>query len=873
MNHGRVIAAVAAACLSGAAWAVQPATWVHTAEADFEPGQTEGTVVTNLGDIKLATATRSVVELGEQTSIVYDTLAADDGSVFIAAGPEAKLLRWTGEQTIEVARATDGQIFALGRLGNHVLVAVSAEGGSRLAMIGGEGLATLVELPDVRYVWDIAVSGEAVWLATGTEGQVLQLTGARAKADALRDGGEAADVAVTVALDAAPANVLCLARGEAGVIYAGTDTDGLVYRIAPRAGDAEGFETFVMYDAPEPEIGAILATANGLYVGTADASQAKPGRLEEAAGAEGGRPSSAEGAPVEAGPEDEPAPPDPDDLPQVPPKAPPIGEPDGDAEQGGDARTGEGEPATADDLAVPAAARPQAVIGPREPTALARDEAADASAKADAGPTPQQYDRLREVIRQRLEQARRTGALQVGRPMAVARRGPAPARAAGRPQSAGSPPREGNAVYRIDANGFVAEVFRESVMILKLIEVDGQLLVATGNEGQIYRVDPLADETTILADLEPQQVPSILRGRDGAVLLGTANPASLVRLADGFAESGHYTSPVMDATQISLWGRLKVSGEVPPAGSLTVQTRSGNVENVEDAAWSAWVDAGVIEHDPDALPLEPIELTIASPPARFLQYRLVLAGDGRQSPVVDRVQLAYATPNLKPTIASIAAQYPDAAPGQGSNPQQGQSGPQSGPTGVMNITWEAADANNDRLVYSLEYQAAGSELWLPLAENLQTNSYEWNTRQAPDGRYRIRVVASDRLDNPLDMALVAQRVSDPVVVDNTPPQLVEVVARRDGRTLTLEGRVLDSLSPIGSIQYTLNAEDEARPILPEDLILDSTRETFRVTITDLAPGPHVVTLRATDARGNATYQAVVVKAEVGARPAAAAAEE
>ena len=48
------------------------------------------------------------------------------------------------------------------------------------------------------------------------------------------------------------------------------------------------------------------------------------------------------------------------------------------------------------------------------------------------------------------------------------------------------------------------------------------------------------------------------------------------------------------------------------------------------------------------------------------------------------------------------------------------------------------------------------------------------------------------------------------------------------------------------------------PILPEDLIFDSTRESFTVTISDLAPGPHVVTLRVADSRGNVGYQAVTL---------------
>ena len=52
--------------------AIQPQRWVHTTEADFEPGDPDGTVITNLGDIKLAAETQSLEGLPEGVGMVYD---------------------------------------------------------------------------------------------------------------------------------------------------------------------------------------------------------------------------------------------------------------------------------------------------------------------------------------------------------------------------------------------------------------------------------------------------------------------------------------------------------------------------------------------------------------------------------------------------------------------------------------------------------------------------------------------------------------------------------------------------------------------------------------------------------------------------------
>jgi hypothetical protein len=851
----RALAVVAMATTT--AWAIQPGQWLHTTEADFEPGERDGTIVTNLGDVKLAGATQVLAEMPEQASILYDMLAAEDGGVYLAAGPEAKLLIWRDEKVEELLSLPGEQIFTLATLDESLLVGVSAEGKSRLAMWHDDKLVEVAALPDVRYVWDMLVSDGDVFLATGTEGQVLRIADVAGRVAAVRDGRELEAAATSVVLDATPANILCLGIDGQKRLYAGTDGDGLIYRLTPRAaaeGEAEGgYEAFVLYDASEPEIGAILVLADGtVYAGTADADQAKPGRLSGAAEQEAGRPGAAEGeaeppAAPDAGEGEPGEAPDPGDLPQVPPRAPPVGEP---------------ETAPADDHD---AAEPQALQLPEAQARPAPAAMADAPAgeAAPATPSPEQYDRLRAVIRQRLEQARQTGALQAGRPMQAQRRPAAPgARPGAAPRPTAAPPKEGNAVYRIDTQGFVTEVFRESVMILKLVEVDGKLLVATGNEGQLYRVDPAADETTTLVDLDPQQIPSILRGPDGSILLGTANPASVVRLDEGFAQRGDFTSVVLDAGQISLWGKLHLTGDLPMDTTVTVQTRSGNVQNVEDAAWSPWAVAGKFAFDPNlprTIALEPREITVASPPARFLQYRLLLEGDGKATPSVGRIRMAYVTPNLRPSITAITAQYPDAAPAGGpGRPGTPPAVADTPPATAMAVNWEAADPNGDRLLFNLEYQPAGSDIWLPLAQDLDANSYEWQTRHVPDGRYLIRVTASDRPDNPPDMAKTANRVSDPVVIDNTPPAFVNVRFERDGANLTIEGEVRDALTPIRSIQYNLDGAERFEAVLPVDLIFDSTRETFVVKISDLSPGPHVVTLRATDGRGHTVYEAVLI---------------
>src|SRR5690606_33548938 len=116
------------------AQAIQPSQWQHTTEADFEPGKREGTIVTNLGDIKLAVGSEVVGEMPEKATILYD-LVELGGTVYLAAGPEAKLLAQRDGKIEEIASLGNEQIFSLATFNGELLVAISGAATSRLAVL------------------------------------------------------------------------------------------------------------------------------------------------------------------------------------------------------------------------------------------------------------------------------------------------------------------------------------------------------------------------------------------------------------------------------------------------------------------------------------------------------------------------------------------------------------------------------------------------------------------------------------------------------------------------------------------------------------------------------------------------------------------
>ena len=873
-----VVTMLLLAVWTGPIQAIQPQLWVHTTESDFSKGELDRVVITNLGDLKLAAASETIGELDEKTSIIYD-LQHVGNELFLAGGPEAVLLRRNGEQISEVLRLDGEQIFALEAYEQQLLVGISGAT-SRLALLKSDALETLIELPDVRYVWDIIVDGQDIYLATGTEGQLLHvdLSHPVAKSKSAGEESEPQDddqpadqgetfPRITVLLDSAQANLLCLARNSAGQLYVGSDTDGLIYTVS--VGEYTG--AYVIYDAAEPEIGAILVTDEDvIYAGTADAKQARPGRLDGPAKADTGRPAPAQPPDQPADASTEKTPKNKQESQRKQPETPKTKDDSGDKTEPSD-QAASGLIINPLSLAsVDRVTAERLLFGALSPLATAQTEAANGTSAANNAPsdkpTPQQYDRLRKHVEQQLKAARDRGQI----PMATSipsspRRTKMSAKPTRHPMRKSGKRKPGNAIYRISPDHFVTEIFRESVMILKMIEHQGKLIVATGNDGQIYSVDPQADETTVVVDLEASQVPAII-AHDDHYLLGTANPASLTELGRDYAAFGTYTSHVLDASQVSKWGMAHLSGQTGRGTSVSVELRASNVEDPDQAAWSNWSDYVSLSDATNHSAMIPYELPVGAPPGRFLQYRLTLYGNDQATPFVDKFQIAYVVPNQKPKIQVLNATYPGQT---GSSAPAGKSRTSSSSKpdarepkheSQLNITWKATDPNSDPLKFDLEYRPVGLDKWLPLVEDLTRAKHTWQTQRIPDGWYVIRVTASDEPGNPPEMARHAQRDSPPVLVDNTPPVMPrDPTIEHQGQSLVIKMAAQDQLSPIKAVHWTVDAADDWQPALPDDHIYDSTSEELEITIRNLDPGAHAITLRLVDARGNAHYRAQYVE--------------
>jgi sugar lactone lactonase YvrE len=436
------------------------------------------------------------------------------------------------------------------------------------------------------------------------------------------------------------------------------------------------------------------------------------------------------------------------------------------------------------------------------------------------------------------------------------------------------------AVYRIRMDGFWDSIWDsgEDVPYDLLVEPDGRLLVATGTDGKIFRVGGEPARATLLARAAARQVTALLREPSGRIVGTTSNPGKVFALAAEPARRGSYDSDVRDAGTVASWGAIRWRAAFN-GGQVQLQSRSGNTAT-PDETWSPWSKPYVNAAGEQ----------IASPNARYLQWRAVLTSAGAASPVLTSVTAAYLPRNLRPEVLSITVHPPGTVfqrpfstgemeiagfednTSDGRQPSQSQASSQGSSQtpppspalgrriyqkGLQTLVWKAEDGNEDRLQYDALYRREGETAWKTLKRGLWDPILVWDTTSVPDGTYMVKIAASDAPSNSPGTALVGEMESTTFDIDNTPPRIEVQPGARNGAGITLSFVVRDEQSSVQRVEYSTDAS-RWRVVYPKDGIPDSRREEFDVALED-SEGARSVIIRATDAMNNVTTAVAEVR--------------
>jgi hypothetical protein len=169
--------------------------------------------------------------------------------------------------------------------------------------------------------------------------------------------------------------------------------------------------------------------------------------------------------------------------------------------------------------------------------------------------------------------------------------------------------------------------------------------------------------------------------------------------------------------------------------------------------------------------------------------------------------------------------------------------------GFQTVVWDASDENGDTLRYSLAIRKDGETEWRVLEDAWSETIYAFDTLAVPDGTYFLRLSASDSPSNPLGLELRTDRISPPLVVDNSLPVVKGFTAARNGAALDIAFQAEDSYSYIEEAKILVRP-GEWRVVFPVDGIADSRSESYKVSLKLPAGAENQVTVRVRDSYGN-----------------------
>jgi hypothetical protein len=431
-------------------------------------------------------------------------------------------------------------------------------------------------------------------------------------------------------------------------------------------------------------------------------------------------------------------------------------------------------------------------------------------------------------------------------------------------------------LLELPPGGPPTELFElQNETIHSLLADESGVWIGTGEEGRLYRYE---DDALIQArTFDEKQLAAIASGGQGAAVV-TANASAVHRLGGGVETRGKYTSKVLDAKQVARFGSFLWEGSLPKGAAVELAFRSG-MSSKPDATWTDWGCDGC--GDPKecteggaACRRRSVSLAGLAH-GRYAQWRATLRaaerGDHR-SPRIEAVELSYRQENLRPKVTELEVLDPgQILVPQSFNPTTTTFEPWSPnregifttlrdesskddsrlktlwKKGYRTLRWKAADDNDDELRYRLDFKAdgggeAGEDGWMPVVKELEDEYYSFDATVLPDGLYRFRLTASDRPAHVEAEALADDELSEPVVIDHTPPELVSVKRRGS----TVEVTLRDRLSPLREAAVSVDA-GEWRPVAAADGLLDGREEVLRL---EVPPDARLLLLRLTDAAWN-----------------------
>lgn len=150
--------------------------------------------------------------------------------------------------------------------------------------------------------------------------------------------------------------------------------------------------------------------------------------------------------------------------------------------------------------------------------------------------------------------------------------------------------------------------------------------------------------------------------------------------------------------------------------------------------------------------------------------------------------------------------------------------------GMQIILWTVNDLDGDNLAYTFSIRRDGETTWTDLAVDAHESYTQFDTSHLTEGLYFTRLVVTEQAPRPAADRLTTTFETDDLLVDRTPPVMLEATAKKDGDTLRLTVHGRDALSLLDGAEFNFNNGVHESVEQPVDGILDGREETFTLEI-------------------------------------------
>ncbi len=183
--------------------------------------------------------------------VIWTVAASVDGTIYVGTGHQGKIYRLGRDGKVSLFwTAPEIEIFALA-VGPDGEVYAGTSPNGKLYRITSRGVAKEIFDPKQTYIWSLVVvpasiserhNGPTVYMATGSEGKIYEV----------KASGQGRIFAETK-----QRHVVSLALDASGQLLAGTDPNGIIYRIDSKR------KIFALHDADQPEVRSLQVAPNG----------------------------------------------------------------------------------------------------------------------------------------------------------------------------------------------------------------------------------------------------------------------------------------------------------------------------------------------------------------------------------------------------------------------------------------------------------------------------------------------------------------------------------------------------------------------------------------------------------------------------------